>query len=90
MMKVIDTFHADPRVKWVDSCAIPNHPMIDHIWAERRRMRAVNVATRHSMSPWLIIYSDHMTRIVARVWNAARQTYYRLRKEIERDRSDHS
>ncbi|MGV8996091.1 MAG: GNAT family N-acetyltransferase [Parvibaculaceae bacterium] len=90
MMKVIDTFHADSRVRWVDSCAIPNHPMIDHIWAERRQMRAVNVATHHPMSSALVVYSEHMTRIVARVWNIARQTYYRLRKEIERDRSDHS
>ena len=90
MMKVIDAFHADPRVNWVDSCAIPNHPMIDHIWAERRQMRAVNMATHHRLSPWLIIYSEHMTRIVARVWNVARQTYYRLREEIERDRSDQS
>ncbi len=90
MMKVIDAFHADSRIKWVDSCAIPNHPMIDHIWAERRQMRAVNLATRHAASPALIIYADHMTRIVTRVWNVARQAYYRLRKEIERDRSDHS
>lgn len=90
MMKVIDAFHADPRVKWVDSCAIPNHPMIDHIWVERRQMRAVNVATRHALSHWLVTYSEHMTRIVDRVWNIARQTYYRLREEIERDRSDHS
>jgi CelD/BcsL family acetyltransferase involved in cellulose biosynthesis len=26
----------DPQVDWCDSCAAANHPMIDHIWRERR------------------------------------------------------
>ncbi|MDO8287660.1 MAG: GNAT family N-acetyltransferase [Parvibaculum sp.] len=85
MMKVIDSFHNDARVSRVDSCAVPDHPMIDHIWAERRQMRAMNVATSHAMSPWFIAYSAHMTRLVDRAWSFMRQNYYRLRKEIERD-----
>ena len=84
MMKVIDAFHHDPRIDWVDSCAIPNHPMIDHIWAERRQMREVNVATSHRLSPWLITYSGRMTRIADRVWASLRQVYHRIRKEVER------
>lgn len=90
MMKVIDSFHHDARVICVDSCAVPDHPMIDHIWAERRQMRAMNVATSHAMSPWFIAYSAYMTRFVDRAWSFMRQNYYRLRKEIERDRSDQS
>lgn len=85
MMKAIDSFHADPRIAWVDSCAIPNHPMIDHIWAERRTIREVNVATSHVLGPWLITYSDHMTRISNRTWSGMRKIYHRLRKEVERD-----
>lgn len=84
MMKVIDAFHRDPRIDWVDSCAIPNHPMIDHIWAERRQMREVNVATSHRLSPWLIAYSGRMTRIADRAWASLRQVYHRIRKEVER------
>ena len=84
MMKVIDAFHHDPRIEWVDSCAIPNHPMIDHIWAERRQMREVNVATSHHLSPWLIAYSGKMTRIADRAWASLRQVYHRIRKEVER------
>jgi CelD/BcsL family acetyltransferase involved in cellulose biosynthesis len=87
MMKVIDAYHADPRVDWADSCAIPNHPMIDHIWAERRAMREVNAATRHPASRWLVAYSDHMTHVADRAWSLLRQAYHRLRKEVERDRS---
>ncbi|MGD9663750.1 MAG: GNAT family N-acetyltransferase [Novosphingobium sp.] len=31
-------------VDWCDSCAAPDHPMIDHFWRERRRIVRVNVA----------------------------------------------
>ena len=85
MMKVIGAFHDDPRIDWVDSCAIPNHPMIDHIWAERRAMRELNAATSHPSSHWLVLYSTHMTRIADRAWAVLRQFYHRLRKEVERD-----
>ncbi len=34
---------ADPAVDWMDSCAVENHPMIDSLWAERRRMVQVSV-----------------------------------------------
>ena len=84
MMKVIDAFHRDPRIDWVDSCAIPNHPMIDHIWAERRQMRSIIGSTSHRLSPWLIVYSGKMTRIVDRLWASLRQVYHRIRKEVER------
>lgn len=85
MMKVIGAFHDDARIAWVDSCAIPNHPMIDHIWAERRAMREVNAATAHMLSPYLIAYSSDMTGAVERAWAAMRKLYHRLRKEVERD-----
>tara|TARA_R110000868_G_scaffold96110_19_gene264418 strand:- start:9417 stop:10703 length:1287 start_codon:yes stop_codon:yes gene_type:complete len=85
MMKVIGAFHDDPRIDWVDSCAIPNHPMIDHIWAERRAMRELNAATSHPASRWLVLYSVHMTRVADRAWTVLRQFYHRLRKEVERD-----
>lgn len=29
---------ADPAIRRVDSCATPDHPMIDHIWRERLAM----------------------------------------------------
>jgi hypothetical protein len=30
------TLLADPTLAWCDSCAAPDHPMIDRVWAERR------------------------------------------------------
>lgn len=35
---------ADSSLDWSDSCAAPNHPMIDGIWAERRRIVQYRVA----------------------------------------------
>lgn len=34
----------DPQIDWVDSCAVQDHKMIDHLWREKRRM------ARHSLA----------------------------------------
>jgi hypothetical protein len=33
----------DPLIIWTDSCAAADHPMIDHIWRERRAIGALSV-----------------------------------------------
>lgn len=33
----------DPQVAWTDSCAAADHPMIDHIWRERREIGRISV-----------------------------------------------
>jgi CelD/BcsL family acetyltransferase involved in cellulose biosynthesis len=37
---------SDPAIAWMDSCAAPDHPMIDHLWGERRSIGHVVVALR--------------------------------------------
>lgn len=34
---------ADPALEWCDSCAAADHPMIDHLWRERRAVGRVSV-----------------------------------------------
>lgn len=34
----------NPGVDWVDSCADPDHPMIDHLWPERRPVESLLLA----------------------------------------------
>lgn len=34
----------DPAIAWSDSCAAADHPMIDHLWRERRAIGRVSVA----------------------------------------------
>ena len=33
-----------PTVRWTDSCAAADHPMIDHIWRERRAIGRISIA----------------------------------------------
>lgn len=39
-------FAEDPEIAFADSAALPGHPMIDHVWRERRRIGNVLIATR--------------------------------------------
>ena len=34
---------ADPAIAWMDSCAAPDHPMIDSLWGERRTLVRISV-----------------------------------------------
>lgn len=88
MLKGIGAFLADPRIDWVDSCAIPGHPMIDHIWVQRRAMRSVSVATGHPAASAVLSWSVAMTRLVEDARAKLRVLYYRIRKEIENDKDD--
>ncbi len=36
---------AEGGIGWADSCAVPDHPMIDHIWRQRQAMADVMIAT---------------------------------------------
>lgn len=36
----------DPAIEWMDSCAAPDHPMIDSLWAERRTIVQYRIALR--------------------------------------------
>ena len=31
------------KIEWIDSCAAPDHPMIDSLWQERRPILALSV-----------------------------------------------
>lgn len=41
----IRLLHSDPRIEWMDSCATPEHPMIDRLWHDRRAIRSVLIPT---------------------------------------------
>ena len=38
------------KLKWYDSCAVQNHPMIGHLWRERRAMVNLHATTRRLIS----------------------------------------
>lgn len=37
-LAIARTFAQDPSITLADSCAMPDHPMIDHLWPERREI----------------------------------------------------
>jgi hypothetical protein len=41
----VGRLHDSPAMKWMDSCAMPGHPMIDRLWTERRLVQDLWVAT---------------------------------------------
>lgn len=51
------------NLAFTDSCANPDHPMIDHLWRERREMHDINVAT----SPSLPHFALSLTRMTERL-----------------------
>ena len=73
----------DPRFDWVDSCALPDHPMIDHIWAERRVMRSAIIGTGHVASAMAVPFISTMTKGATRLREWAKRAYYMIRKELE-------
>jgi CelD/BcsL family acetyltransferase involved in cellulose biosynthesis len=54
----IRRFHAEPELAWMDSCADPDHPMIDHLWKDRRSIHSWWIplnrwgATSMAFYPW--------------------------------------
>lgn len=42
-LRVLD----DPAIAWTDSCAAPDHPMINAMWTERRRLVRMTVPLGH-------------------------------------------
>lgn len=73
----------DPRFDWIDSCAIPDHPMIDHIWSERRVMRSVIIGTDHRLSRVAVPYLSTMTTCASWLRERAKRIYHMIRKEVE-------
>jgi len=44
----IRILHSDPRIEWMDSCATPEHPMIDRLWHDRRTISSILIPTASS------------------------------------------
>lgn len=64
----IYTLLDETGVAWMDSCALPNHPMIDRLWGERRSMVNLHVSTHRPLSKTLM----HTMRLLKNAFS-----YYR-------------
>lgn len=46
--------HDNPHLHWMDSCAIPDHPMINRLWTERRTMQNLVIATGRGRGEFIV------------------------------------
>jgi hypothetical protein len=42
-LRNLDLILSNPKLDWMDSCAVENHPMINSLWAERREIVQVSI-----------------------------------------------
>jgi CelD/BcsL family acetyltransferase involved in cellulose biosynthesis len=61
-IETIRHLHDCPAVRWLDSCAVPDHPMADRLWLDRRAMQSIQLAT-----------GDPAGRLVVPVFSVARR-----------------
>ena len=88
MLKLIGEVLRDDGISWADSCAIPGHPMIDHIWAERRAMRSVLVSTDTTLSMPALRYAASARRLAENLRAKLRKHYQAFLKEKENEQND--
>lgn len=69
---------------FVDSCANPDHPMIDHLWRERRAMRDINVATAPGVPAFLVSLTAFVETAAAHLKAGARTALAHLRRRNAR------
>lgn len=63
----IEEMHRRPSLAWMDSCAVPDHFMMNGLWKERRTLQSIVVAA----SRWVgngIVGLVPMLRAVRRMW----------------------
>jgi CelD/BcsL family acetyltransferase involved in cellulose biosynthesis len=60
-----------------DSCAVPDHPMINHLWRDRMRVADVMIAAP-SVSPMIFAMTAAGERLRRRLRAFAKSTYYLL------------
>jgi CelD/BcsL family acetyltransferase involved in cellulose biosynthesis len=47
MLDILACMHSDSRLSWMDSCAEPDHPMINRLWTDQKVIESVLVSTEH-------------------------------------------
>ena len=41
-------------ITWMDSCSVPEHPVLNRLWAERKQMTNLHLSTQHFLSKPLV------------------------------------
>jgi CelD/BcsL family acetyltransferase involved in cellulose biosynthesis len=76
LVRLTDDMLSDPGIAHIDSTATANHPMIDHIWRERRTMSDRLIAVKPHLLPSSLLFRLEAARRAVR--SAARAVRGRL------------
>ena len=77
ILDATEALFAEGTITQADSCAIPNHPMIDHLWRGRIAMADVIVAGQ-TVSPLMFRAAAAAERLRRHARAAAKSLYYTL------------
>ncbi len=77
ILDATQAFFAEGNIDCVDSCAIPNHPMIDHLWRDRLAMADVIVAAAN-VGQRRFQLTAGAEKLRRRIRSQARDLYYAL------------
>lgn len=77
-LEIVRRLHNQSAVRWMDSCAVRDHPMINRLWQERRTLQTLVIATGRGRGEFVVAglsLMRHFKRMVRRTRkqkNAAR------------------
>lgn len=77
ILAATETLFAEDGMVLIDSCAIPNHPMLDHIWRDRIAMADVMVAGSNMGKPRFRLAAAR-EKTARALKDGARRLFYRL------------
>jgi hypothetical protein len=93
-LELTETQLADPRVLMTDSCAAPDHPMIDRLWPDRMSLVDVMVDL-HPDEPasFQTVYTIERLAVAARaraktLWHGVRAVLRQRKGKERQDRAD--
>jgi len=50
----IRRLHTQSKIRWMDSCADPSHPMLNRLWPDRRTIQDVVVGAGRPLGDWVV------------------------------------
>jgi hypothetical protein len=52
----IDYLHCRSEIRWMDSCAVPGHPMIERLWLDRRIIQDTLLSTGRGPGDFIVSF----------------------------------
>ncbi|MCC2097917.1 MAG: GNAT family N-acetyltransferase [Hyphomicrobiales bacterium] len=73
---------ANPATRFINSCAVPNHPMIDHLWPDRIEMMDLLVGIQNRAERRFLVAAA-MEGGRRNIRKLAKDVYYKLRRKSQ-------